>query len=490
MGLTWTFGIIYVTFPGLITAYLFTGFNVFQGFFIFIFSCLINEQVRREYIRTVSRCSWLSWLCCQLCSTFDGEKINSSNPLDRAAFFHPSSHQHSSSSPTTHHSSSLIQATSITSSTNTTAKPSSSGSSAGGGGCGGQGIPLSSCPYPDTSFYPESEEPMIGSGSSQLLSSARKMMTTLEDGTTRIYEHSTDPDIDCEMETRALMEGLTHSDATSGPLRPIIMRGDVSLTRIPGEHLYECIPEDSVYHSNNLLHSSGLNCSPSTTPGQFQQSSNYLHHNHSYHQYQQPLSSTYVHHNNHQHHQTIHPSHPQNHSEYQQLHQFINNKHPIHSTGKIGRANNIRDNNQYNNMMMIGPNNTLDRRSNLQRSSASNHRGSSDELLPAIIRDNTRSPYGLTSLASTSNHQQQRTPDDLIASPSSLSASSTSSESSSTSNLPTTRLNIPVAPQSPKRKQSSSKKLRSNNKKPKTVFAKLKGNQIVTTTGTINGDSC
>ncbi|XP_015782530.1 uncharacterized protein LOC107360396 isoform X1 [Tetranychus urticae] len=187
-----------------------------------------------------------------------------------------------------HQSSSLIQGTLGTCST----KPSSSGSSAGGS-IMPQGIPMS-CPYPDTSCYPESEKPMIGPGSAQLLSSGRKSTGVSGSGyeeMSRLYDHSMDTDL--EMETRALMEGLSHSDATTGPMRPIIMKSDVSLTRIPCEHLYECIPDDSNYHhvhGNNFLHSSALTGSPS----QFQGST---YSQNSYHQYHQPLSSS--HHNHH-----------------------------------------------------------------------------------------------------------------------------------------------------------------------------------------------
>uniref|UniRef100_T1K3T7 Uncharacterized protein n=1 Tax=Tetranychus urticae TaxID=32264 RepID=T1K3T7_TETUR len=142
-------------------------------------------------------------------------------PAEKPTFFHPSE-----SSP--HQSSSLIQGTLGTCST----KPSSSGSSAGGS-IMPQGIPMS-CPYPDTSCYPESEKPMIGPGSAQLLSSGRKSTGVSGSGyeeMSRLYDHSMDTDL--EMETRALMEGLSHSDATTGPMRPIIMKSDVSLTRIP-----------------------------------------------------------------------------------------------------------------------------------------------------------------------------------------------------------------------------------------------------------------
>uniref|UniRef100_T1K3T3 Uncharacterized protein n=1 Tax=Tetranychus urticae TaxID=32264 RepID=T1K3T3_TETUR len=487
LGLTWSSGVLYISFPSFLTASLFTGFNVLQGVYIFTFQCLVNDKVRREYVRVVSRCHWLSWLCCQLCAQFDGEKVASSSPAERSTFFHPSA-----SSP--HQSSSLIQGTLGTCST----KPSSSGSSAGGS-IMPQGIPMS-CPYPDNSCYPESEEPMIGPGSAQLLTSGRKPTGVSGLGheeMSRLYDHSMDTDL--EMETRALMEGLSHSDATTGPMRPIIMRSDVSLTRIPGEHLYECIPDDSNYHhvhGNNFLHSSALTGSPS----QFQGS---IYSQNSYHQYQQPLSSS--HHNNHStlnsstthpnhHHSSHYSSHPHHHhslapSEYQKLHLFINNK-----PQSADKRSLLRDQYKYNNII-VGPNGTLDRRTTLVRSTLPNHRASSDELLPAIIRDNTRTAYESNGQDQQESQKPQNQSHKELQASSSLSASSSSSSSSSspssTCNLPTTRLNIPVSPRSPQRSLGSSSSHKpSKSNKSKTVFAKLKGNQIVSTTGAVNGDHC
>lgn len=332
LGLIWSFGVLYISFPSFLTACLFTGFNVLQGVYIFIFQCLVNDKVRGEYVRVVSRCQWLSWLCCQLFVQFDGEKVASSSPPERSTLFNPSA-----SLP--HQSSSLIQ---------------------------------------DTPCYSESEEPMIGPGSAQLLTSGC--------GSTGVSELAHE-------EMSCLYDD---SNATTGPMRPIIMRSDVSLTRIPGEHLYECIPDHSDYphvHGNNFLHSSALKSSPSRFQGSiFLQNS--------YHQYHQPLSSS--HHHSTLNSTTVHPNaHPLHHhslasSEYRKLDLFINNK--PQSTSKL-----------------------------------------------SLPRDEQT----------------------------------------------TTRLNIPVSPRSLQRSLgSSSSREPSKSHKSKTVFAKLKGNHIVSTTGAVNGDPC
>ncbi|XP_051978534.1 adhesion G protein-coupled receptor L3-like isoform X13 [Xyrauchen texanus] len=49
LGLTWAFGLMYVNESTLIMAYLFTIFNSLQGMFIFIFHCVLQKKVRKEY---------------------------------------------------------------------------------------------------------------------------------------------------------------------------------------------------------------------------------------------------------------------------------------------------------------------------------------------------------------------------------------------------------------------------------------------------------
>lgn len=46
LGLTWSFGLLYINKHTLIFAYLFTIFNSLQGVFIFVFHCLTNEKVK------------------------------------------------------------------------------------------------------------------------------------------------------------------------------------------------------------------------------------------------------------------------------------------------------------------------------------------------------------------------------------------------------------------------------------------------------------
>ncbi len=45
LGLTWTFGILYISEHAVAMAYVFTVLNCLQGLFIFVFHCLMNEKV-------------------------------------------------------------------------------------------------------------------------------------------------------------------------------------------------------------------------------------------------------------------------------------------------------------------------------------------------------------------------------------------------------------------------------------------------------------
>ncbi|KAG7282886.1 hypothetical protein CRUP_020724 [Coryphaenoides rupestris] len=49
LGLTWSFGLFFISDSSVVMAYLFTIFNTFQGMFIFIFHCLLQKKVRKEY---------------------------------------------------------------------------------------------------------------------------------------------------------------------------------------------------------------------------------------------------------------------------------------------------------------------------------------------------------------------------------------------------------------------------------------------------------
>ncbi|KAF5286236.1 hypothetical protein FQR65_LT02248 [Abscondita terminalis] len=65
LGLTWTFGFLYLDKESVAMAYIFTAFNSFQGFFIFIFHYVQNEKVRQEYQLFIRRHSWMpKCLCC------------------------------------------------------------------------------------------------------------------------------------------------------------------------------------------------------------------------------------------------------------------------------------------------------------------------------------------------------------------------------------------------------------------------------------------
>ncbi|XP_061696272.1 adhesion G protein-coupled receptor L2-like isoform X2 [Syngnathoides biaculeatus] len=49
LGLTWSFGLFFLNESSIVMAYLFTIFNTLQGMFIFIFHCLLQKKVRKEY---------------------------------------------------------------------------------------------------------------------------------------------------------------------------------------------------------------------------------------------------------------------------------------------------------------------------------------------------------------------------------------------------------------------------------------------------------
>ena len=48
LGITWTVGIISVIQPSPTFTYIFTALNSLQGFFIFVFNCVINKKIRNE----------------------------------------------------------------------------------------------------------------------------------------------------------------------------------------------------------------------------------------------------------------------------------------------------------------------------------------------------------------------------------------------------------------------------------------------------------
>eukprot|EP00057_Strongylocentrotus_purpuratus_P020546 XP_011675020.1 PREDICTED: latrophilin-2 isoform X5 [Strongylocentrotus purpuratus] len=59
LGVTWAFGLLYVSDDLLVFAYIFTITNSFQGVFIFVFHCCMNDKVRKEYRRYVRNSTWI-----------------------------------------------------------------------------------------------------------------------------------------------------------------------------------------------------------------------------------------------------------------------------------------------------------------------------------------------------------------------------------------------------------------------------------------------
>ncbi|XP_023232841.1 latrophilin Cirl-like isoform X3 [Centruroides sculpturatus] len=57
--ITWIFGVIYLRKESIIMAYIFTVFNSLQGLFIFIYHCMKNEKLQKEYEKFIHRSQWL-----------------------------------------------------------------------------------------------------------------------------------------------------------------------------------------------------------------------------------------------------------------------------------------------------------------------------------------------------------------------------------------------------------------------------------------------
>ncbi|XP_034251519.1 latrophilin Cirl-like isoform X2 [Thrips palmi] len=97
LGLTWTFGLLYLNEQTVVMAYIFTILNSLQGLFIFIFHCVQNEKVRKEYRKFVRRHSWLPK--CLRCS-----KSSSNGSKERRSSLYTASNGNPSA-PNTHNSS-------------------------------------------------------------------------------------------------------------------------------------------------------------------------------------------------------------------------------------------------------------------------------------------------------------------------------------------------------------------------------------------------
>ncbi|XP_014249876.1 latrophilin Cirl-like isoform X3 [Cimex lectularius] len=60
LGLTWLFGLLYLNEESVVMAYVFTCLNSTQGLFIFVFHCIQNDKVQKEYRKFFRRHVWLS----------------------------------------------------------------------------------------------------------------------------------------------------------------------------------------------------------------------------------------------------------------------------------------------------------------------------------------------------------------------------------------------------------------------------------------------
>ncbi|KAK9723171.1 GPCR proteolysis site, GPS, motif [Popillia japonica] len=77
LGLTWTFGLLYLNKETVVMAYVFALFNSLQGFFMFLFHCVQNEKVKKEYQKFIRQHSWLPK--CLRCSKPNGGGGSSSD---------------------------------------------------------------------------------------------------------------------------------------------------------------------------------------------------------------------------------------------------------------------------------------------------------------------------------------------------------------------------------------------------------------------------
>ncbi|XP_029639842.1 adhesion G protein-coupled receptor L2 isoform X2 [Octopus sinensis] len=80
LGLTWIFGLFYVNQETLFMAYIFNILNSLQGFFIFIFHCLLNDKVRKEYKKAIKSSTWLPECIKPCCGAASTERSSTPNP--------------------------------------------------------------------------------------------------------------------------------------------------------------------------------------------------------------------------------------------------------------------------------------------------------------------------------------------------------------------------------------------------------------------------
>lgn len=91
LGLTWGFGLLYLNAESVVMAYLFTFLNSLQGLFIFVFHCLRNDKVRKEYKQLARQCPWLP-------SCLRRGKKCASSSSERPSFAHSNGTAHSAPS--------------------------------------------------------------------------------------------------------------------------------------------------------------------------------------------------------------------------------------------------------------------------------------------------------------------------------------------------------------------------------------------------------
>ncbi|KAL5015993.1 hypothetical protein ScPMuIL_005582 [Solemya velum] len=79
LGLTWGFGFLFLNEETVAMAYIFTILNTLQGLFIFVFHCIMNEKVKKEYRKFLQRSTCLPD-CIRGSAGYHGNQSNSPNP--------------------------------------------------------------------------------------------------------------------------------------------------------------------------------------------------------------------------------------------------------------------------------------------------------------------------------------------------------------------------------------------------------------------------
>lgn len=79
LGLTWSFGVLYISEESIFMAYIFTILNTLQGVFIFVFHCVMNEKVKKEYKKFAYRSTWLPG-CLRSCFVGYSGSLGSTSP--------------------------------------------------------------------------------------------------------------------------------------------------------------------------------------------------------------------------------------------------------------------------------------------------------------------------------------------------------------------------------------------------------------------------